>query len=114
MTWFLFEDDLLATGRICYECANFTDWNNFHVLKHGRNQRASICKPCKSEQRKIQRSLRKLHVPPEACDACQMTECRLQLDHCHESGEFRAYLCATCNLKHRRWQWGRVAKLGGA
>ena len=107
MAWYLFvSGDLSTIGRICYECAQLDEWANFHTLQNGRNKKASICKTCKSQQRKIQRSLRKANPPPALCEGCGI-DSPLQLDHDHESGEFRAYLCATCNLSMRRWSWAR-------
>lgn len=46
------------------------------------------------------------HAPPEApsrpmpdsCEICGRTESSLRLDHCHESGRFRGWLCNKCNL----------------
>jgi protein-arginine kinase activator protein McsA len=111
MTWYLFAlEDLSTIGRICYECAQFGEWADFHALQNGRNKKASICKSCKSQQRKIQRSLRKANPPPTLCEGCG-DDAPLQLDHDHESGEFRAYLCVTCNLSMRRWNWARVNPL---
>ena len=108
MAWYLFAPGELSTvGRYCYECAQFEEWANFHTLQNGRNKKASICKACKSQQRKIQRSLRKANPPPTLCEGCG-EDCPLQLDHCHETNEFRAYLCVNCNLSMRRWGWGRV------
>ena len=107
MTWHLFEDEPTTCGRFCYQCGDFSDWDSFHRLKHGRNGRMSICKPCKSQQRALTRHLRTLHAPPTACEACGATDRPLQLDHDHETQAFRAYLCCNCNLAARRWGWAR-------
>ena len=45
---------------------------------------------------------------PELCEACNNSEIKLGksgklkslcLDHCHETKQFRGWLCATCNLQ---------------
>jgi ABC-type antimicrobial peptide transport system ATPase subunit len=54
-----------------------------------------------------ERQLRKIHPLPDVCDACRTADKQLQLDHDHETGPFRAYLCSACNLTRRRWQWRR-------
>ncbi len=33
------------------------------------------------------------------CHICGTTEARLDIDHNHETGEFRDYLCNSCNVK---------------
>ena len=42
--------------------------------------------------------LKKMNIPiPEACDLCSKVK-PLVLDHDHESGAFRGWLCMECNV----------------
>ena len=73
----------------------------------------SYCAPCRSAYHRVIRALKKKHSPPEdhICDICGKTEDQLKdmfgkhgivkskwrLDHCHISGQFRGFLCHSCN-----------------
>lgn len=35
---------------------------------------------------------------PGACECCGNTEARLHLDHCHQTGKFRGWICFKCNV----------------
>ena len=110
MSWLLFHPDCMSLGRSCYHCGEFKEWADFHVLRHGRGGRMSICAPCKNEQRRIVRRLREIHPVPIACEGCGEIGGKLQLDHDHTNGQFRAYLCCPCNLAVRRGRWARWAR----
>ena len=57
----------------------------------------STCTNCIAEETSTTRALRKLHLPPKACECCGRAS-RLFLDHCHSTGDFRGYLCQQCNV----------------
>ncbi len=37
-------------------------------------------------------------VQPDRCDACGHVSTRLHMDHCHQTGYFRGFLCPSCNM----------------
>lgn len=36
--------------------------------------------------------------PPTHCEICGAPDIKLNMDHCHETGQFRGFLCNNCNL----------------
>jgi hypothetical protein len=73
-----------------------------HVQQY--NKRREV-KPRAMQLRRRQRALQGEPVPVEHCEMCGKSprEARrgnqsLCLDHCHETGAFRGWLCHSCNL----------------
>ncbi len=98
--WYLWENEPTLTGRCCYECGHFFEWNSFHHLKHGRNGRESICKACKRIHNGWRSRCRRLHTPPAVCEACGDDTRPIQVDHDHETLTYRACLCTLCNYRY--------------
>ncbi len=101
--WYLWEDDPTREGRYCYECGYFFEWDNFHRLRHGRNGRESVCKQCKRVHAGWRSRCRRRNERPDACEECGVASRQLQVDHCHDTMTFRAWVCCPCNLQRRRW-----------
>jgi len=56
------------------------------------------CKKCISLHKRQRREALKNATPkPDQCDSCGKKTNKLWLDHCHKSGEFRGWLCPSCN-----------------
>ena len=60
-------------------------------------------------KKKSEKNLKDLHIDrpipsllnPYPCDCCKksiFTTKTIQLDHCHETGKFRGWLCKECNI----------------
>ena len=98
----------------CCECFLWYPADNAHYAKQyeGRYGVASRCKLCTSEMHVLLRRLKEAHPRPPLgtpCERCgrqptsKGTRGRgLQLDHDHETGEFRAWICNCCNNRDRR------------
>lgn len=75
---------------------------------------STYCRACKTEQGRVRRRLRADHTCPDdhMCEICGKSETELpdvfghggkikskwRLDHCHNSGMFRGFLCDNCNI----------------
>lgn len=63
-----------------------------------------ICKDCMSEQQRMVAYLKKTAPPvPDCCDNCgrdfsTISKKDVHLDHCHDKGTFRGWLCKPCNV----------------
>ena len=61
----------------------------------------SVCKICQSISQKITSQLKKENEYPNEdylCPICNGTSPKWYLDHSWETGEFRAWLCNSCNI----------------
>lgn len=62
-----------------------------------------LCKTCDREAERIRKKLRReyLYTYRDACDSCGKTEkeanSKMHLDHCYQTGQFRGWLCPSCN-----------------
>ena len=58
------------------------------------------CRPCRLKLARTVRALEKIHPRPppgSPCELCKRKEKCLVLDHDHDTGNFRGYLCIRCN-----------------
>ena len=60
-----------------------------------------MCYECRKVVRKVERDLKKIYGKTKPlgtpCDCCGRTDLQLVLDHCHETGKLRGFLCKVCN-----------------
>lgn len=84
------------------------------IVPHGRHRAMPYCSSCSTQYRSVLNGLRKSNPIPEdhRCDCCGKEEDELtvaysktgtpisvwRLDHDHNSGEFRGWLCSNCNI----------------
>jgi hypothetical protein len=81
----------------CIKCNNIKNITEFRTDKRGTR---NVCKQCLNTNRRIVEGLRKtatLKPIPEVCQCCGK-ERKLVLDHCHETHQFRGWLCHQCNM----------------
>lgn len=83
-------------------------------ISDGKHRGRPYCLSCTSNHVRIRSMLRKANPIPKAhrCECCGKSEDDLtihygklgnpmsvwRLDHCHETGQFRGWLCANCNI----------------
>ena len=109
--------------RVCYKCGEEKPITEFGVRVHGRNGAKELrndCKPCNSEQTLGVNKLKKEHPQPNKdtykCPICLRGRSEFAgfgsntrknspfvLDHNHETGEFRGYVCDYCNVGMSRF-----------
>ncbi len=90
-----------AGERVCKKCGEERAVTNFALkgvrMRSGEQYRACVCNICK---RVYDRQLHQLHKtvgpPSPFCEICRRLG-RVVLDHDHETGEFRGWLCQECN-----------------
>jgi|TARA_B110000196_G_scaffold300539_1_gene293997 hypothetical protein len=100
--------------KICNECRERKTMESFSINQYGKNNRIlrrPVCIECYSKKKKISPKERReyeiLHPRPQIgkswkCPVCQVDKVRefkndICLDHNHENGEIRGYLCGSCN-----------------
>jgi len=96
-------------GKECSKCNEFLPLESFSKASGGNYARPE-CRSCANDLARERRSLRELHGDaPEGyqCPICLGTEVDVRgkgggtstwvVDHCHEVGDFRGWLCHSCN-----------------
>ena len=92
-----------VSRKLCVECGKMLDSTTGYV--NSKSQRTgklylnSACKPCHNHRTRVVHKLRKMHPHPPAgtpCECCGRVS-KLFLDHCHDSGKFRGFVCRECN-----------------
>lgn len=88
----------------CRVCRHWLNSNNFVVDRSRSSGRASLCRSCASEEQTVSRygmsvdELRELKKASEAgCPICGRKGQKMELDHNHDTGAVRAFLCSRCN-----------------
>ena len=107
----------LETVKDSKQCIKCGEWKPserfaFRSERNGKGtEQRNDCKDCQSKNGKIVRELKKHYPPPNPetyiCPACDRSKEQLRgwrkkgspfvLDHCHETGKFRNYICQYCN-----------------
>ena len=93
----------------CTECGEMLPLTMF-AKDSGANYYKGKCKPCTKKHDDQLKELKKKHPPPTepnyCCPICERNaqkildkghKVRWCLDHDHNTGEFRGYICSTCN-----------------
>lgn len=84
----------------CIHCGEEKPLSHFHVKKNNPDGRDGRCKPCKAKVKRVVENLKKTApTKPCQCEICgkEIPKDQLRLDHDHKTGEFRGWLCNTCN-----------------
>jgi hypothetical protein len=83
--------------RVCSKCNTRKPLQDFYKDRDGHSLK---CKICNYRINKITKNLHKTAPPrPQACECCgKVSDSPLVLDHDHETGKFRGWICAKCNL----------------
>lgn len=94
-----------AAGQArCYVCKEWKPTGEFAGDKTRPNGRASICKLCGNLRSTASRygltlaELRALPGADGACPICESDGRKMHVDHDHETGKVRGFLCTRCNV----------------
>ena len=96
-----FDDDDTQNSNVIYKvCNNCKIRKPVQDFYKDRDGHSLKCKICNNKIGKITKNLHK-NAPqrPHACECCgKVSDSPLVLDHDHETGKFRGWICAKCNL----------------
>jgi len=86
--------------KACIRCHLVLGIESFSLDKRGRR---NVCKECRRKSSKIVNKLRREwrknnpDTVATTCDCCGERR-KLVVDHCHDTGEMRGWLCNPCNV----------------
>ena len=99
--------DVLKDIKLCIKCNEWKPVNSFVTGSRGgggldpdSKPRERVCKKCRNKQNVIIRKLKETHPTPKKgykCPICLEIADPPSLDHDHETGAFRGWLCNKCN-----------------
>jgi hypothetical protein len=96
-----FDDDDTQNSNVVYKvCNNCKIRKPVQDFYKDRDGHSINCKICKDKINKITKNLHKTAPQrPHACECCgKVSDSPLVLDHDHETGKFRGWICIKCNL----------------
>ena len=96
-----FDDDDTQNSNVVYKvCNNCKIRKPVQDFYKDRDGHSINCKICKDKINKITKNLHKTAPQrPQACECCgKVSDSPLVLDHDHETGKFRGWICIKCNL----------------
>lgn len=89
------------TVKTCLRCSQTKPETAFQRDKRGRR---NVCRKCRTDSEKLLKKLKHTWLQnhpegiPEKCECCGKKATRMVLDHCHNSGQIRGWLCDYCNV----------------
>ncbi len=85
--------------KMCPACGLMKTTRDFGPSKYRADQLQRQCRTCRADtaRRSRQRPAPPLHTTCEICHQVDVTGRRLSLDHDHQTGDFRGWLCSRCN-----------------
>lgn len=88
-----------GTGKVCIYCKEEKTLESFQTHLGYKDKLDIRCKKCIREQARV-RQILKEKAPPKSkkCDCCGLETEKMVLDHCHETLNFRGWLCTNCNM----------------
>ena len=80
----------------CNETLGFENFNRHPCTKDGLFHTCKVCSS-KAENLKNRLKIGFSVYKPDSCECCGNSSAKLDLDHCHETGMFRGFICRSCN-----------------
>ena len=107
---------IIEDTLVCIKCNTRQPIDQFNAMKYASNDKKTeikrTCRTCMRNQSNLVKELKRQHKYPDenyTCPICERgieeigkyNQPRLQnwvLDHCHDTGTFRGWLCHHCNV----------------
>ena len=91
--------DSLKTCAECKRSLSILKYNVSMTDYYGRAYTKKICVDCDGHHRKIISNIKKEYAgtKPDKCMLCEIKTDELEVDHCHETGAMRGWICRNCN-----------------
>ena len=86
--------------KYCSKCKQYRPVNEFHKYNGSYTGLQPYCKPCGKSYNAQLKAAKKNAPPKTDCCVCgaNKNDHKIRLDHDHETGVFRGWLCHRCNL----------------
>jgi hypothetical protein len=90
-------DDMIECSK-CNEIKNQREYSlHSEMDQYGRRILKTYCNPCHRKMASTIYYLKKKHKRATNCQICNKITSKMNLDHDHETGKFRGWLCPNCN-----------------
>ena len=88
----------VGEGKVCIVCKEYKFFIEFPKHRGHKDNHDGRCRICINTQVNLRKQLKKkAPVKPEVCECCGKTSDDIVLDHCHETSQFRGWICRYCN-----------------
>ena len=98
MTQYSF-DFVAQDKKSCAKCSETKGLSDFYKHPYTKDGLFSVCKICYSNRENLKNRLKAgfMSLKTTHCECCGIVDPNIQLDHCHETGNFRGFICRSCN-----------------
>ena len=86
--------------KCCAKCGEAKSTSNFYKHPETKDGLFAVCKTCHVARENLKKRLKSgfASLKTEHCECCGLVDSNIQLDHCHDTGMFRGFICRSCNL----------------
>ena len=87
---------LSKTCNVCHVEKGLEEFSDHRFNKDGKY---NLCKSCHCDKVVTTGRLKMgfSMYKPDSCECCGKEDVKLDLDHCHDTGMFRGFICRSCN-----------------
>jgi hypothetical protein len=85
--------------KSCIKCNEEKDFTEFYKSPTMADGYYNVCKICYSSRENLKSRLKVGFAPlkTDYCECCGLFDVKVDLDHCHDTGMFRGFICRSCN-----------------
>jgi hypothetical protein len=88
----------VGEGKVCIVCKEYKFFKEFSKHRGHKDNHDGRCRTCINDQVNLRKQLKKkAPVKSEVCECCGKTSNDIVLDHCHQTSQFRGWICRYCN-----------------